>query len=196
MSIEKITAKIEQDAKVEIDAVLADAKRTAWEIVERAQKKAEQLVKDAETKGQEDRDKQVQSRHSVAVIDGKNMVLSYKQKLIGECFEEALDKIASMDEDSYLDYLTGIVQSSGITKGEIILSPRDRKYADKLTALLAEKLPGSDFRISDEVKDYRGGLILRQGSTYYNASVEAVRDSIESEMTQEIAAILFGDQEK
>ena len=195
MSIEKITAKIEQDAKAQADVITGDAKKKAWDIVEKAQKKADAMIKDAGERGKEDRDKQVTSRRSVAVIDGKNYLLNSKQVMIRECFDAALDKIASMEEKDYLDFLTGIVKASGLKKGQIILSRKDAAIGSKLLEKLAGEIAGSEFSISDEVKNISGGLILQQGSTYYNASVDAVRDTIESEMTQEVAAVLFEDQE-
>ena len=195
MSIEKITAKIEQDAKAEADVITGEAKKKAWEIVEKAQKKAKVMVEEAGVRGKEDRDKQVTSRRSVAVIDGKNLMLNSKQEMIRECFDSAMEKIASMDEKDYLDYLTGIVKASGLTKGKIILSRKDAAIGPKLLEQLAKEIAGCEFSVSDEVKNINGGLILQQGSTYYNASVNAIRDTIESEMTQEVATVLFEDQE-
>ena len=195
MSIEKITAKIEQDAKAEADVITGEAKEKAWDIIERARKQADALVKESEERGKEDRDKQVTSRRSVAVIDGKNLLLNKKQEMIRECFDEAIRKVADMDEKDYLGFLAGIVKASGLNKGSIILAKKDGALGEQLLKQLAEEIPGSEFSISEETKDISGGLLLQQGSTYYNASIEAVRDTIESEMTQEIAGILFEDQE-
>lgn len=196
MSIENITARILEDARGKVEAILKESDSSAKELLQTARTKAEELVKKAQVRGEEESAKQVNSRHSVAVIDGKNLELNYKQQLITECFDKAVEKITSMPEADYLQYLTGIVQASGMTKGELILSASDAKLADGLLGKIKEVIPSGEFSISDEKKDIRGGLMIRQGNTYYNASIEAVSDAIESELVQEVADILFGGQEK
>ncbi len=195
MSIDKITSKIEGDARREADAVLDDAKKMAWEIVHKAEQQAKEIVAKAETKGVEDRDKQVTSRKAVAVIDGKNVTLGYKQKLIDQCFAEALEKVHDMDRKDYLDFLVRSIKDAGSKSGEIILSARDKDLGDDLLKALKKEIDGSDFVLSEEEKDISGGVILRDGSTYFNGSLEALVDEVRDSMTSEIAEILFGGQE-
>lgn len=195
MSIEKIISKIEQDAKAEADVIMDEARKGSAEIAENAAEKAEAIIARAEKRGVENRDRQVASRRSVAVIDGRNLKLNRKQELIGECFEEAMKKVSSMEDKDLLDYLTGIVKASGLKDGSIILAEKDKKYGARLLEQLREAIPGSGFELSDEVKDFSGGLILQQGNTYYNVSIEAVKDLIETGMIQEVASILFDDDQ-
>jgi V/A-type H+-transporting ATPase subunit E len=195
MSIEKITSKIERDAQALAEETITHAKKEAWDIVKAANEKAERIIADAEKEGAETRDKQVVSRKAVAVIDGKNVTLAKKQKLIEECFEAAADKVASAPAKEYMDFLVCLVKAQGLAGGEIILARKDASLGSDLLARLKKEVPGSSFTISEETRNLRGGLLVRDGSTYYNASIEALIEDMRDDMTAEVAAMLFGRQE-
>ena len=195
MSIEKITSKIEQDAKTKADEIIGEAKKQAWDIVKEANKKAEKIIADAEKEGAETRDKQVVSRKAVAVIDGKNVTLAKKQELIEECFGAAIEKVAEAPAEKYMDFLVSLVKAQGLSGGEIILARKDAALGEDLLKRLKAELPSGKFTISEEQRDLRGGLLIRDGSTYYNASIEALSEDMRDDMTAEVAGMLFGRQE-
>lgn len=195
MSIEKITSKIEQDAKAKADEIIGEAKKQAWDIVKEANKKAEKIIADAEKEGAETRDKQVVSRKAVAVIDGKNVTLAKKQELIEECFGAAIDKVAEAPAEEYMDFLVSLVKAQGLSGGEIILARKDAAAGESLLKRLKAELPSGKFTISEEQRDLRGGLLIRDGSTYYNASIEALSEDMRDDMIAEVAGMLFGRQE-
>ncbi len=195
MSIEKITSKIEGDAQAAADVIIGESKRAAWDIVQQAEKKAKEIVEKAEKKGAVDRDKAVLSRKAVAVIDGKNVTLSYKQKLIDQCFDEAVDKVTSMEKGEYLNFLTGLVKSAGVSTGEIILSKKDAELSEELIKKLNDEIPNGKFVQSKETKDIKGGVMVANGNSYYNASLDAIVSEIRDQMTAEVADVLFGGEE-
>ena len=195
MSIEKITAKIEGDARAIADQIIGEAKNNAWDIVQAAEKRAKKIIADAEARGVQDRDKQVVSRKAVAVIDGKNVTLSYKQKMIDQCFADAIEKVTSMEKGPYMDFLAGLAKVSGASGGEVILSEKDQALGEELVARLNKEIPEGAFSLSKETKPIAGGLVIRSGSSYYNASVDAIVSEFRDEMTSEIASVLFDSKE-
>ncbi|MEA4921910.1 MAG: V-type ATP synthase subunit E [Eubacteriaceae bacterium] len=197
MSIEKIISKITDDARKEAEEEMLQAVREAEAITKSAREKAEEKTARAEKDGQRDKVKQLESRRAVAAIDGRNIILEQKQKIIDECFDSAMKKVAEPgDRDEYLEFLSGTVRASGLTEGEIILNKKDmEELGDKLTAKLKDGATGGGFTVSKETADIIGGLMIRKGSTWYNASIEAIAKEIRNDLTAEIAAVLFGDQE-
>lgn len=217
MSIEKITSKIIDDARAEAEKVLAEAGSTAAEIAAEAEKQAADIIAEAEKKGAADREKQLLSRRAVAVIDGRNIALGYKQDIIRQCFDEAVTKVISMDRAEYLDFLTKLAQSSGSGGGEVVLSDEDAaelgaELIDRLNAGQNDSASGGQnadagqsyagstgqngsFRLSEEKRNIRGGLMIKQGNTWYNASIEAIVEEIRNDLTAEVASVLFDGQE-
>ncbi len=195
MSIEKITSKIENDAKAVAQETIDDAKQHAWDIVDDANQKAKAILEQAEKSGIDAREKQVVRRKAVAAIDGRNVMLAKKQELIDDCFRKAIDKVITGDREKYLDFLVSVVKAQGLTGGTIAVSESDRELSGKLAEKLAEAIPGSSFAVSDKPANIRGGLICSAGNTVYNASIEAVAQDIRGDIGAEVAAVLFGTQE-
>ena len=195
MSIEKIASRIENDAKAEAKAIVDVAKKQAWELVDDANKKADVLLEKAKKVGIESREKQVVRRKAVASIDGRNVMLAKKQELIDECFNDAIEKVITGDRGKYLDFLVSVVKAQGLSKGTVFLSESDQELGGKLAEKLAKEIPGSSFEVSKEPGNIRGGLICRDGTTSYNASIEAVAKDIRGDIGAEVAAVLFGTQE-
>ena len=132
MGIEKITGRIEGDAKAQADSILKRAEKQGKKIMEDAELSKKQILEDAEKKGKTDKEKIIGQKKAVADIDGRKMVLEKKQKLINDCFDEAADIIASMDRDDYIRFLVSIIRESGVKKGMLILNERDRAIVDEL----------------------------------------------------------------
>ena len=196
MGIENITSKIIADAKGEADVMAKEVQASAESIKSEAEKKAARIVDDAKAKGAVDKEKQLTSRRAVAVIDGRNIVLGYKQKIISQCFEEAEDRVAGLSDKEYMDFLCGCVKASGNTEGEIFLNKEDAPRGDELLKRLESEVSGNSFTVSAEAKNIRGGLMIRQGNTWFNGSIEAIVEEIRNDLTAEVASVLFVDQEK
>lgn len=196
MSIEKIASKIENDAKAAAKETVDAAKEKAWDVVEEATKKADTILEKAKKNGAETREKQVVRRKAVASIDGRNVVLARKQELIDECFNDAIEKVVSEDRDKYVDFLASVVKAQGLSAGTISLSEGDLELSKKLKDKLSKEIPGSSFDVADKPVNIKGGLICTAGTTSYNASIEAIAENIRGDIGAEVAAVLFGTQEK
>ena len=122
MSIEKITSKILAEAQELKEQTLSQAATDSDAVLEEARKKAQEMVEDSKRRGLEEKDKIISRRKSVADIDCRKVFLAKKQELIGQCFEKAVDDIISMDEKKYIDLLTELGKSSGMTKGQLIFN--------------------------------------------------------------------------
>lgn len=190
MSMEKITAAITGEARREAERILSEARQTAETIRAEARQTAERMRRKAEKDGAAEEKKIISRRDAAADIDSRKMLLMAKRELMDRCFNEALQAFASMEQDDYLAFLAGMVERTGLSHGEIILSARDHAA---FGAQLLEALNRDDgqFTLAEEDGAFAAGLILRAGEVYFNGTVESCIDDARESMAMEIADILF-----
>ncbi len=192
MSIEKITAKIISDAESQAKAMLDQANASKEAILAEAKEQADEILARSEETGRSDKEKVISRRKAVADIDGRKIVLEEKQKLIGACFDQAIESISSMKPKAYVEFLAGLIKSTGETEGELILNKKDQKaIGKKLVQAAAKVVPDSKITLAKETRDIRGGFLLKKGSVYINGTVEALVDEAREQLTGEVAARLF-----
>ncbi|SFE16910.1 V/A-type H+-transporting ATPase subunit E [Peptostreptococcaceae bacterium pGA-8] len=192
MSIEKITSKILDDAKDQAEASLNEARLRAESIVNDAREKAKELEMSLTSSGEVERDKLMGRRKSVAEIDGRKIVLAEKRKLIDKAFEEAADIIASMDKEEYTGLLfEKIIQ--GEAKGcELVLNQEDRdSIGEILVSRVNKELGEGSLKLSEEVRNIKGGFLLKRGRIYINSSIENMISDVKEELITEVAEKLF-----
>ena len=192
MSIEKITSKILGEAEEDKKVVLAEAQRKAQEILDAAKEEAGLFLANEEARGLEDKEKTISRRKSVADIDCRKLVLHKKQELIEACFNKAVDALASMEEDAYVDFMVSLGKATGESKGQLIFNTKDREtVGDKVCQKLNADLENANFVLADETRNIKGGFILQVGKVYINNTVEALVAENKDAMNSEVAAMLF-----
>lgn len=192
MSIEKITSKIVSDAESTAQVTLDEAKAECDAILARADSEAEKVLKEAQERGQSEKEKLISRRKAVADIDGRKIILEEKQKLIAECFDEAIERISSMKKEEYVTFLVGLVKKTGETEGQLILNERDAaSVGADLVNVLSKELADSKITLSKETKNIKGGFLLKKGSIYINGTVEALVEEAKEDLVGEVAAQLF-----
>lgn len=192
MSIEKITSKIISDAQVAAQKTLDEANARCDEILAEAEKKAAAIVKSAEEKALDEKQKLIARRKSVVEIDGRKLILDAKQKMIASCFEQAIDKLTSMEKENYIAFLAGLVEKTGEKEGQLILNEKDRaEIGGELIARIAQNLPDSQITLAEETGNIRGGFLLKKGSVYINGTIEALVGEAREELIGEVANRLF-----
>ncbi|OLR56531.1 hypothetical protein BHK98_10920 [Hornefia porci] len=194
MGIEKITSKIMSEAETVAGSILSEADSGSDAIIAEAREKAEAVVSEARERGAADKVRTVNRREAVAAIDGRKLILARKQEMIAGCFDGAIGQLASMDKEKYVEFLAGIVKSTGSAGGELVFNEKD---AAEIGPLLAEKLnretEGGAFSVSDETESIRGGVLLKNGQVYVSGSIESLVDEVKGELTAEVAKVLFGE---
>lgn len=189
MSIESITDRIIKEAEAYAEERRASAEAEKAEILEEAGRKAENILAQRERDAAKDAETLKSRRESVAALDAGQMDLAAKRELIEESFEGAIRRICEGDEEKYLGFILGQLEPFKGEGGELLLNRRDRAaYGGRLE----EELHDGAVKVSEETAEIRGGFILRRGNISYNASIEKLLESIESELTAKVAGILFG----
>ena len=192
MSIEKITSKIISDAEAEASKITEASKKECEAVISEAKAKAEVLISDAEENGLADKEKLIARRNSVADIDGRKLILHEKQKYIAECFDKTAEKLVSMEKKDYVDFLVSIVKNTGETEGELILNEKDSsEIGAELIEKLKNEVEGSNFTLSKENRNIKGGFILKNGAVFMNGTVEALIEDAKEQLIGEVDGQLF-----
>ncbi|HBV67420.1 MAG TPA: hypothetical protein DEF04_04005 [Clostridiales bacterium] len=193
MSIENITANILNEARHNAEASLMNADKTKNEIIDNARKEADVLKNAAAEKAVKEAESLKSRKISAAELQGRKMMLSAKQEAIRKSFQKALEKLKSMPEEKYIDFLTNQITKVPYEDGMIILNKSDReKIGEKLIKSINDNQLKSDkFSLSSETSNSSGGFILRSGSVEINSTFETILDSVKDELTNEVANALF-----
>ncbi len=151
--IEKITAKIAQDAQSEVDQINAQAQAQADEVLAQARAQAEKLSADILSRGEKAAAERLERLKSAAQMERRKLELSAKQEVLGEAFDRALEQLCSLPEKEYVDLLTRLaLEASSTGREQLVFSQKDRARIGKQVVVaaneamvkgVAPELPGS-----------------------------------------------------
>lgn len=195
--IDRITDRIEADAREQAKAIIAEAEAKCAEIRKENEKKAQERYLQLIRNGTKDCESGLERRKSAAEMDAKKSVLALKQDCVAEAFDMAKRRLADMPEDSYVGFLASLAASAAADgSGEILLSARDRERCGKAVleranAALAAKGLTPALTLAADSREISGGLILRQGGVEVNCSIEALVEALKGPMTADVARTLF-----
>lgn len=204
MSIEKITSAILSEAEAAEQAALAEAQAKCDKIVEEARQKALALKEDTIKKAQDEKEKIVIRRRSVAAIDSKKVILEKKQEVISDCFDRVVERIVDLPREEYIDYLVRVGLASEMPGGLVSFNEKEQatiagEVVEKLNEAAAKMHDdeGSDssgserFTLSQEAEPVRGGFWIRCGQTYADNTVASQVALKKKELAAEVSRMLF-----
>ena len=139
--IEKITARIQQDAQADRDSLLQKARDQAAaigaEYEARAQAAADAAAEKAELAARQQRER----LESAAQMEAKQLVLAAKQTCVDRAFDRALEELSALPEEAYVSLLARMaVRASQTGQEELILSPADRERVGARVVAEANRL--------------------------------------------------------
>ncbi len=195
--IDRITERIEADAREQAKAVIAEAELKCAEIRKENEKKAQEHYLELIRSGTKECESMANRRKSAAEMDGKKSVLSTKQDCVAKAFETAKDRLANMPEESYIGFLAKLVSDAAVTGSEeLVLSAKDREklgtaVLKKAGDALAAKGLNAALTLSDDTREMVGGIVLRRDGIEINCSIDALVDMQRGILTADVAAALF-----
>lgn len=190
---EKIIAHILADAKEQADAILAQAEQQCATIRAEFDEKAKAAYAERVRKGVADCQDRVDSMDRIARMEARKGLLALKQQKVSEAFDLAGSKIVELPAEQYTAFLAKLAARASVTGDEeIVLNARDREsIGAEVTAQANALLGAGKLSLSDRTGSFAGGLILRRGSIEANCTVELLVELCRSEMSAEIAKLLF-----
>ncbi|MCR5181672.1 MAG: hypothetical protein K6D56_01465 [Clostridia bacterium] len=207
MSIDKITSTILAEAEAEKETILAEAKEQCDKIISEARAKADKITSDMVKKGNEEKEKIVERRRSVAAIDAKKITLKKKQDILDECFTGAIDRIVNLPREEYVDYLVRVGVNSEMYGGLLTFNQKEHdsvaeEVIQKLNAATDERrkekygdFPYSErFELNPDSEPMTGGFWIRYRLTYADNTVGTQIDMIRPKIAGEVSRELFGEE--
>ena len=192
--IEKITARIEQDANADIAAQMKAAEEKAAAV--RAQYEAQ--AREETAKAAENAEKAalqlVERAESAARMDAKKLTLSAKQECIDKAFAQAAKGLITLPEEEYVDLLARIAARSAQTgREEVLLNQRDRdavgaKVVSRANQILAKSVAPN---LPQELKSSKAGKIIDKVVTGANAVLQGTAMLTLAQETRDITGGLI-----
>lgn len=173
--IEKITARIQQDASADIDSLRREAEAQAAKVREQYEAQARAEAEKAAESCKQAAQQQLERLEGAAEMEAKSRLLAAKQSCIDAAFDKAKAKLLTMPEADYVELLAKLAARSAVTgREEIVLNSRDRaavgaKVAARANQLLAEAAAPE---LPAELKESRAGSILTKVVTGANALIQ------------------------
>lgn len=188
---EAIIQKIIDDANAQAQKNLDEANETAAQIIARAQKQADRYLADNSDKEDMLYNESLQRGEVVAGLDCKKILQGAKKQIIDKAFDEALQAVVD-DKKTYLALLQAMILSCCESGDEVIVASGDDKIVTKkLIADLAKK-SGKSIKKSEELGDFKGGVILSGEKYDKNLTLELELSLIKEKLESKIEEILFG----
>lgn len=194
--IEKIAARIEADAAAEIEAINAETEAKCAAIMAEAEAKAAEVYAQRMAKGRADCELRAQRLGATADMESRKAILAFKQSMISEIFDKAVEAILTLPREEYVEFLASqaaAASSSGYE--ELVFAPCDRPVADaaakRANAILKEMGREAHLSVSADDADIPGGLILRQGDIEVNCAADTLVAVHRNRLASSVAGILF-----
>lgn len=189
--MEKITARMKEDAARSLSELNAqteqELRRIREESAARAEKERETAGGHAHLAAQE----RYERLCSAAEMETRKLTLSAKQEVLAETYDRALEILCSMPREEYLSLLVHLLKAAG-GKGDekIALSAKDRDEMGETLVERANKELNAHYTLAGEAADIRAGLVLICKECDVNCSFETLL-ALSREKTERGAAKLL-----
>ena len=189
--MEKITARMKEDAARSLSELNAqteqELRRIREESAARAEKERETAGGHAHLAAQE----RYERLCSAAEMETRKLTLSAKQEVLAETYDRALEILCSMPREEYLSLLVHLLKAAGGQGDEkIALSAKDRDEMGETLVERANKELNAHYTLAGEAADIRAGLVLISEECDVNCSFETLL-ALSREKTERGAAKLL-----
>ncbi|MCW6074405.1 V-type ATP synthase subunit E [Clostridium sporogenes] len=196
-SINNLTGKILEEAKVKKEEFIKEAKEDGKKILDKKTAEAKIIEKNTIEKAERESVTRRERILSNAELKVRNERLQSKQKVIEKVLEKALEKLSSLSKAEYLSYIKERILTLPIDGDEkIIINLKDKlliteDFINEINGGLVKKGKLGNLSLSDETRDFKAGFILEKNGIEINNSFEALISSMKDELEYEVARVLF-----
>ena len=190
--LERITSRIEAEAKSEIDNILEAGKQETTRIVDSWRARIDAESRDLAAKNEKAAAEREERLISAAEMDARKTVLAAKQELVEEAYTLALDKLCKMPEGKRVELLAGLLQRASSTGNEeAVFNASDAKSVGAKAVEKANAASGKHLKLASDTAPIRGGFILRDKNVEVNCAFETLVRLQKAETAGAVAKILF-----
>ena len=189
--LERITSRIEADARREIDGVLDEGRAEAERVVGAWRARIDAEISASAERNEKAAAEREERLKSAAEMDERKTILAAKQEMVEQAYALALDKLCSLPEDEKVKLLAGLLaRASSTGTEEALFSEADQAVGAKAVAA-ANEGSGKKLALSKETTPIRGGFILRDKNVEVNCAIETLVRLQKAETAGAVAKLLF-----
>jgi V/A-type H+-transporting ATPase subunit E len=189
--LERITSRIEAEAKNEIDGILDAGKAETKRIVDSWRERIDAESRDLADKNEKAAAEREERLRSAAEMDARKTILAAKQEMVEQAYSLALDKLCKMPEGEKVKLLSELlVRASSTGTEEALFAEADRSVGAKAVEQ-ANAASGKHLTVAKQTAPIRGGFILRDQNVEVNCSFETLVRLQKSETAGAVAKLLF-----
>jgi V/A-type H+-transporting ATPase subunit E len=201
MSVENIVKKIVDESQAAARSIAEKAEQDMRKLNSELDREETELKGAATRKTQSEAEETVKRRVSSARLEGRKRILGEKDMIVGEVYAEARRRLLALPDDKYLDFLQRLAIAHSVEGDvKVMLSKKDiTRFKGKLpqwekdVAQAAQKQGKKGaVSVSSETREIEGGLVLSQGRTEVNLSLDVILDETKYNLEGEVTRILFG----
>ena len=192
--MEKITARMKEDATRSLSELNAQTEQELQRIREESAVRAEKERETADERAHLAAQERYERLCSAAEMETRKLTLSAKQEVLAETYDRALEILCSMPREEYLSLLVHLLKAAG-GKGDekIALSAKDRDEMGETLVERANKELNAHYTLAGEAADIRAGLVLISEECDVNCSFETLLALSREKTERGAAKLLFAE---
>ncbi len=197
---DKLNGKIMEDAEKKASENMEDARRKAEDTIQKARDEAEKIKEEMIQNAQAEAERLKERIISIAELESRKDKLKAKQDMVAEVLNKAVERLVSLPAEKYKKILVDMIVPL-IKEGteKIVLAVADRERLTGINhavnAELSSRGRNASVSISEEIRYFKGGFVLKRGRIEINSTFETVMRMKRSEFEKEITEILFEQQD-
>ncbi len=195
--LDKILGSIKAESDEAVAQRINDANKRAEDIKKEAEASVSDECRSIEEKGRKGAEDTLSRAESAAALLKRKAILSEKQDIIAEIFDEAEQKLISLPDDQYIDTIMKIAVKNALPEeGTIIFSAADKKRLPaSFEKDLNSRLKAGRLTLSDDTTRTAGGFVLSYGGVEQNCTFHALIDAGRERLTDKVSKVLFDKAE-
>lgn len=195
--LDKILGSIKAESDEAVAQRINDAKKRAEDIKKEAEASVSDECRSIEERGKRGAEDTLSRAESAAALLRRKAILSEKQDIIAEIFDEAEKKLISLPDDQYIDTIMKIAVKNALPEdGTIIFSAADKKRLPaSFEKDLNSRLKAGRLTLSDDTTGTAGGFVLSYGGVEQNCTFRALIDAGRERLTDKVSKVLFDKAE-
>ena len=195
--LDKILGSIKAESDEAVAQRINDANKKAEDIKKEAEASVSDECRSIEEKGRKGAEDTLSRAESAAALLKRKAILSEKQDIIAEIFDEAEQKLISLPDDQYIDTIMKIAVKNALPEeGTIIFSAADKKRLPaSFEKDLNSRLKAGRLTLSDDTTRTAGGFVLSYGGVEQNCTFHALIDAGRERLTDKVSKVLFDKAE-
>ena len=195
--IENILSYIKSESDAENEAIEREAIGECERIRQRYARMEREEYHKRIMDGISEAERRLERLNNLAVLESKKQVLRTQQEMIAGAFEYAANEFKQLPKDEYIAFLARCACEASLTGTEsIILSPDDKEsiggqVLSEANSALSRAGKIASLILSEETANISGGLILSDGNTEADCSIESLMAEARVKLSPAVASILF-----